>query len=180
MAVGLERSTTWTAPAIAEATNARWEDESYVRCSAESVSQAVGVDGWGLLVMGVCVYVRSIWRVTSLAFGRVRDVHVFRNAFGSFRSTERGKLEALDNGSWLLVPRRCWAGLEPSLGRTLRASRLCLRLKGALGRAGRFPRGVKGVDSSPSRASAHPSRKTPPTMSRVPSPITPEKESYFS
>jgi len=72
-----------------------------------------------------------------------------------------GTFEVLDSGSWLLVPRSCWTGLEPSVGRTLRASRLCLRLRGTFARRGEAPVGVKGVDSSPSWAGAHPSRKAP-------------------
>ena len=40
-----------------------------------------------------------------------------------------GTFKVLDSGSWLLAPWSCWTGLEPSFGRTLRASRLCLRLR---------------------------------------------------
>ncbi len=71
-------------------------------------------------------------------------------------------------------------GLEPNVGRTLRASRLCLRLRGTFARRGGSPVGLKGVDSSPSWAGAHPSRKAPKMTCRVSSSVTPENESYFS
>ena len=97
-----------------------------------------------------------------------------------FSISSLGTFKVLDNGSWILAPWTCWTGLEPSSGRTLRASRMCLRLRGTFARRGGAPVGVKGVDSSPSWAGAQPSRKTPNMTCRVSSSVTPEHESYFS
>ena len=100
------------------------------------------------------------------------DEGVGAEAVPSSSSTSRGTCNVLVNGSWLLVRRArtgesppvrapsCWEVLEPSFGRTLSASGLCLRLR-TFGRPGEDPRGTKGVDNSPSWAGVHPSRKAP-------------------
>jgi hypothetical protein len=140
----------------------RWEGTSPSRCSALGTKTA------------------SVTGRSGVGAPHDDDGGVGVEAVPSFSISSLGTFKVLDSGSWLLVPWSCWAGLEPSVGRTLRASRLCLRLRGTFTRRGESPDGLKGVDSSPSWAGAHPSRKAPKMTCRVSSSVTPENESYFS